>query len=168
MSDLSTGLSDSIVRFYRGDGQDDKGRTLHEILAFTDQKLESQHDYIQVLFPVSPPIVSLIQLLTCDSKLPESSLFHPTAPILTKTTRDVFASDEKLQDELYESFIRLANLYAFDVSGPKSAVHMCPKSDFQRLARVTWLKRVDHNHLRISRIIRYDITSELLVLELSL
>lgn len=40
-----------IVDFYLG-GQDSKGRTLDDILAFSDQQFEAGHDFIQWIFPL--------------------------------------------------------------------------------------------------------------------
>jgi hypothetical protein len=44
-----------IARFYGIEQAEDlEGRTLSQILNFDDEKLERDHDYIQVLFPVMP------------------------------------------------------------------------------------------------------------------
>ena len=48
----------------------------------------------------------------------------------------------------------MADFYAFKVEGDETAPVLQPKADFKKLAQNTWLTRVDHNHLRISRIIR--------------
>ena len=55
-----------IVRFYRGTGFDARGRSLDEVLAWDDERLEDVHDYIQWLFPLDEP-----------------SQFTPHAPLLT-------------------------------------------------------------------------------------
>ena len=57
---------DPLLRFYRLEGPDARGRTLPEIWAWDAARLEGVHDYIQWLFP-----------------LPEPSAFNPHAPILT-------------------------------------------------------------------------------------
>ena len=41
-----------IVQFYRGNGRDHRGRSLAEIVAWSDAMLESVHDYIQWMFPL--------------------------------------------------------------------------------------------------------------------
>ena len=46
--------ADPIVTFYSG-GADDRGRTLEQILAWADDRLESVHDYIQWVFPTIAP-----------------------------------------------------------------------------------------------------------------
>lgn len=51
--------------FLDGSGQDGRGRTINDVLAFSDDELESVHDYIQWLFP-----------------LPTRSAAQPGAPVL--------------------------------------------------------------------------------------
>ncbi|KAI5362072.1 Putative opioid growth factor receptor (OGFr) domain-containing protein [Septoria linicola] len=126
-----------IVRFYGEGAVDDEGRTLDEILDFNDDKLEGYHDFIQVIFP-----------------LPERSPINPSAPIINETVRDAFAENEVLRDNLFRALARMANFYAFDVSGTKDDPSFEPKARFERLAEQTWRTRMDHNHLRITRIIR--------------
>lgn len=42
-----------IARFYGEDAKDFAGRTLDDILNYDNRTLESKHNFIQVLFPVS-------------------------------------------------------------------------------------------------------------------
>jgi hypothetical protein len=51
--------------FLDGSGRDGRGRTIDDVLAFSDDELESVHDYIQWLFP-----------------LPTRSAAQPGAPVL--------------------------------------------------------------------------------------
>ncbi|KXS94801.1 hypothetical protein AC578_4054 [Pseudocercospora eumusae] len=128
-----------IVRFYGPDkAKDSEGRTLDSVLKFDNRALEYHHDYIQVLFP-----------------LPERSPINPEAPIITKAVRDAFAQDEFLRERLFTAFKRMADFYAFDVTGSKDDPKFSPKAqNFKRLAGNSWLTSMDHNHLRITRIIR--------------
>lgn len=48
----------------------------------------------------------------------------------------------------------MASFYAFDVSGNQLDPTIRSKDNFEKLAGETWRKRMDHNHLRITRIIR--------------
>src|SRR5687767_14960180 len=64
---------DAIVEFYSG-GRDSAGRTLDEILAWDDDRLEAIHDYIQWLFPTRQP-----------------SGVNPFAPLVTDATVRAFA-----------------------------------------------------------------------------
>ncbi|KXT00675.1 hypothetical protein AC579_9543 [Pseudocercospora musae] len=128
-----------IVRFYGPErAKDSKGRTLNSILQFDNGALEYHHDYIQVLFP-----------------LPERSPINPEAPIITKAVRDLFAENEDLRERLFAAFKRMADFYAFDLTGSKDDSKFSPKAkNFKRLASNSWLTSMDHNHLRITRIIR--------------
>jgi hypothetical protein len=47
--------SGRIVAFLEGEGLDGAGRSLFEILAFDDLRLETTHDFVQWLFPLTEP-----------------------------------------------------------------------------------------------------------------
>ena len=73
----------SIIDFYAGAGPDHQGRYLTEILKWSDDQLESVHDYIQWLFP-----------------LPERSGFNMNAPVLDERTIQEFRVRPDLQRNL--------------------------------------------------------------------
>ncbi|CAF9940725.1 hypothetical protein IMSHALPRED_002141 [Imshaugia aleurites] len=135
-----------LVRFYDPiiRAPDPDGRTLSSILALPDIELEYCHDYIQLLFP-----------------LPEPSTFHPSAPIIDKATFLAFRSRPDLQAQLTTSLTRMLHFYGFEISSPSppastnttSTITILPSPAFPRASR-TWLRRFNHNHLRITRIIR--------------
>ena len=62
---MSPPSESSLHAYLAGRGRDDRGRTLDEVLAFSDADLERVHDYVQWLFP-----------------LPTRSLAQPGAPVL--------------------------------------------------------------------------------------
>ena len=137
-----------IVRFFSPSEQagDAEGRTFNQILNFSDQQLEYHHDYIQYIFP-----------------LPERSPVNPWAPVITKGTRDAFISTSELRDQLRKALGRMLSFYGFSLStatfngrvDPRQEVPTITKaSNFNTAALNTWLKRFDHNHLRVTRIIR--------------
>jgi hypothetical protein len=135
-----------LVAFYsdRG-GPDARGRTLEQILGWTDEQLEFSHDYIQTLFP-----------------LPEGSLFA-NAPIINEGTFLAWRQDDSLKRNLRRAFERIMAFYGFEVKqhdadgedkeGTRKlqlvARDDAPKSSFWR-----WVVVMDHNHLRITRILR--------------
>jgi hypothetical protein len=90
-----------IVRFYDANVQakDAHGRTQEHILAWSDSKLESCHNYIQMLFPV-----------------PEGSAFNWEAPIIDRETMDIFRARNELRSRLRRSFERMLDFYGFKVS----------------------------------------------------
>lgn len=101
----------------------------------------------------TPSLLEVLLKLTI-SQLPERSPINPSAPIITKAVRDAFLQQELLRSNLFRAFARMASFYAFNVSGTKEEPTLQPKESFVKLARQTWLTRMDHNHLRITRIIR--------------
>jgi opioid growth factor receptor-like protein len=124
-----------IIGFYSGTEPDNCGRYLHEIQRWEDNTLEAVHDYIQWLFP-----------------LPEPSAFNATAPILTRDSMQEFRRRPELRQELRVSFLRMMNFYGLEAhSSERLTVTRAP--NFAAKATV-WLSPGNHNHLRITRILR--------------
>lgn len=46
---------EDVIAFLEGEGADGCGRSLFEVLAFSDTRLETTHDFIQWLFPLTEP-----------------------------------------------------------------------------------------------------------------
>ncbi|KAI1111132.1 opioid growth factor receptor conserved region-domain-containing protein [Nemania sp. NC0429] len=130
-----------LVEFYDpvAKGEDEHGRTLDEILSWTDSQLERQHDFIQTLFP-----------------LPENSGFNSTAPIVDEETMIKFHQSRALRSNVLRALRRMLVLYGFD-SQIKEGTHwrlLIAPMDCIGNPFVRWLKPSTHNHLRITRIIR--------------
>ena len=127
---------DPLLRFYRLEGTDARGRTLPEIWAWDAARLEGVHDYIQWLFP-----------------LPEPSAFNPKAPILTPETIAAFRADAQLRERLLRSLALMLDFYglALDSVG-NGAPWIEPAPGFAAKSR-GWLHAGDHNHLRLTRIL---------------
>src|SRR5205807_2173322 len=105
------------------------------IQEWPDDQLETIHDYIQWLFP-----------------LPEPSGFNVAAPVLTRECIQEFRSRPELQESLRVSFQRLMKFYGFEVLSIKPIkVNRAP--NFAAKAK-GWLSPHNHNHLRITRILR--------------
>lgn len=126
-------LKSRIIGFYGGTEPDHRGRYLHEIQQWPDDQLEAVHDYMQWLFP-----------------LPEPS--NAEAPVLTRKSMQEFRKQPKLQQKLRVSFQRMMSFYGLEVrSDQQLKVTRAP--NFAAKATV-WLSRGNHNHLRITRILR--------------
>ena len=125
-----------LVAFYREGAPDDDGRTLAEILAWDDDRLEAVHDFIQWLFP-----------------LPEPSGANPHAPILDPTTIRIFHSSIAMQDRLRQSFQRMMRFYGFRQISTSAGIAIERTPDFAARAQ-NWLWPMNHNHLRLTRILR--------------
>lgn len=124
-------MSGKILHFYRG-GQDDDGRTLDEILGWPDEELEAVHDFIQWLFP-----------------LPEQSGANPSAPVLDAATIEVFRGSKDLQQRLRQSFLRMLRFYGLELHDGvvQQAANFSARS-------ANWLNPGNHNHLRLTRMLR--------------
>ncbi|MFY9664784.1 MAG: opioid growth factor receptor-related protein [Candidatus Cybelea sp.] len=120
-----------IVAFYEGSAPDDRGRLREEILRFDDERLEDVHDFIQWLFP-----------------LPERSGANPAAPILDDSAIDAFHARPELRVALRQSFDRMLSFYGFAWSGDR----IVKGASFSE--RSGWLSPGNHNHLRLTRILR--------------
>lgn len=130
--------SPPIVLFYdpQVNASDPLGRTLDTILAWPDTELEHCHDYIQYLFP-----------------LPERSAFNDLAPVIDRATYAAFHARPDLRTRLKQSFNRMLAFYGFECIESHEDVYVCRTPRFDEAAR-NWVRRVDHNHLRITRILR--------------
>jgi Opioid growth factor receptor (OGFr) conserved region len=126
-------MDSKIVNFYSGEAPDHRGRFLHHIQEWDDARLESVHDYIQWLFPLT-----------------ERSGFNPAAPVLTPDVIKVFRSREDLQQNLRQSFIVMLRFYGLEIGGTDEVVR---GRDFETKAE-NWLSASNHNHLRITRILK--------------
>jgi hypothetical protein len=124
-----------IIGFYSGEEPDHRGRYLHEIQEWPDDQLEAVHDFIQWVFP-----------------LPEPSGFNAAAPILNRESMQEFRKRPELRQNLRVSFLRMMNFYGLRArSGEQITVTRAP--NFTAKATV-WLSPGNHNHLRITRILR--------------
>ena len=124
-----------IVAFYRGRGTDSVGRSLQEIRAWGNDRLEYVHDYIQWMFPNQVP-----------------SRFNPDAPLLDDDQIRAFHGDDQLQAELTRSFNRMMDFYGFEVVDKNGQTCIRPAKTWNERKRV-WLNPGNHNFLRITRIL---------------
>ncbi|MGA3103577.1 MAG: opioid growth factor receptor-related protein [Terriglobales bacterium] len=100
-----------------------------------DDRLETVHDFVQWLFP-----------------LPERSGFNVTAPILTPESIEEFWMRPELLENLRVSFVHMLNFYGFEVRlGERITVTRAANFAVKAAG---WLSPSNHNHLRITRILR--------------
>lgn len=105
-----------LAAFLHGDGIDDAGRRVAQVLASGDRALEEQHDFIQWLFPLREP-----------------SRAVAAAPVLLDEDVRLIREDAGAQANLRTAAERMLAFYR-DTRG--------------------WRDWSDHNHLRITRIVR--------------
>jgi hypothetical protein len=125
-----------VVRFYRGNGRDHRGRSLSDIHEFDYYELEFHHDYIQWLFP-----------------LPEPSGANASAPLLSNADIASFKSDASLRTALLQSFELMLQLYGLVLTTDDAYIGIVRDATFVQRSNV-WLTGGNHNFLRISRILR--------------
>lgn len=130
-------LNRQLIDFYEGKGVDCRGQHLETLLAWPNEKLEYQHDFIQWLFP-----------------LDEGSRYAVSAPIVDSTTIAHFKASQTIQLNLRRAFARMLRFYGF----------FCQENAFIRVPLVEqvqalqaapdWFDRDDHNVQRITRIMK--------------
>jgi Opioid growth factor receptor (OGFr) conserved region len=129
--------TDRIVAFYSGE-PDDQGRTLDEILRWSDHSLEDTHDYIQWLFPTPMP-----------------SAVNPTAPLVTPKTAAAFATRPELRQRLARALDRMLAFYGLrHDTGPYNGLRIVIDAPRWPARAAEWLRPHNHNHLRLTRIMQ--------------
>jgi hypothetical protein len=102
---------------------------------WSDEDLERTHDYIQWMFPLAEP-----------------SGFNVDAPILDAGAISRFQSEPSLRGHLQTSLIRMLSFYGLEIHGTiPLSVTRAP--NFAERAE-NWLTPSNHNHLRITRILK--------------
>ena len=121
----------ALITFYRGAAPDPAGRMFDDIVRWDDRRLEMVHDYIQWLFP-----------------LPEPSRFNPAAPLLTVADMAAFKAEPRLRAQLLRALDRL--LKFFGLVRVAETVSRAPNFVVRAAG---WLTPLNHNHLRLTRIV---------------
>lgn len=80
--------------YLSGAGLDSRGRSVQEVLRFSNRELEDVHDYIQWLFPLTT-----------------RSAAQPDAPILTASEIEAISSDARIQSTLLQAKERMTRFY---------------------------------------------------------
>lgn len=125
-----------LLAFYRQEAPDSQGRTLADIWQQSAVWLECTHDYIQWLFP-----------------LREASAFSARAPQLTPADIEAFRTESLLRQNLGRSLQLMLNFYGLEATQTEAGQCIQPKAYWDPdLAH--WFHVNDHNHLRLTRILR--------------
>jgi hypothetical protein len=125
-------MNKPIVDFYSGKATDTSGRSLREIHAWGYDELETVHDYIQWLFP-----------------LPEPSQYNRLAPVLDSEQIAKFHTDAELRAQLLASFDKMLGFYGFE----RNNMSIIRSNSWEERSR-NWLRPGNHNHLRLTRILK--------------
>lgn len=136
--------SSQLVRFYSGFATDVQGRWIEDIWAWSNDTLESVHDYIQWLFP-----------------LPVASDYNTNAPIIDHYDVEMFREDERLRSRLRRSLERMLEFYGLQLNSSSEQFAIERTTSFTARSD-DWLHSGNHNHLRLTRILK---STQLLGLE---
>jgi hypothetical protein len=129
-------LAMRIVDFYMGQCADHAGRLITDLWAFDADQLEYQHDFIQWLFPLEVP-----------------SPVNPVAPVLDWETITAFRESPELKSRLLRSLELMLRFYGLERREAEGQVTVELAPGFAGRAE-NWLQPGNHNHLRITRILR--------------
>jgi hypothetical protein len=119
----------AIVRYYCGQGTDDRGRSLADTQALDASRMEYYHDFIQWMFPLRQP-----------------SQFNPGAPILSDTDIQEFHARPELRENLHRSFVAFLRFLGLETREGKVV-------DDPRGTRSKLFEIPNHNWLRITRVL---------------
>ena len=106
------------------------------LLNLHPDRLEASHDYIQTLFP-----------------LPEASGVNDRAPIINEEVFLAFQKRQDLKGHFLEAFQKILWFYGFVLIKEDGKTQVIPGPNFGKHSK-NFNTRFDHNHLRITRIIR--------------
>lgn len=122
----------SIILFMSGKGRCVFGRTIQDIWHWSDEKLESTHNYIQWLFPI-------------DTK----SKAIPNAPVLTQDEIEILKSPCAARANILVSFNVFLSFLGLVIKDD----HVVKAHNFDERSKI-WLLDNNHNYLKISRVLR--------------
>ena len=94
------------------------------------------HDYIQWLFPLKEP-----------------SRANPSAPLLTSEDIAWFRESPPRLEALHRAFDRILAFYGFEAVGSGGDTRIRRSSDWPSRS-ANWLRPANHNHLRLTRIMK--------------
>lgn len=130
-------MADSpLIAYYRGAGTDHAGRHLHDVLAWDDDALEQVHDYVQWVFPNTEP-----------------SRANAAAPLLTAADIAAFRGDRVLREALGAALDRMLAFYGLRRCEAAGTVSI-EQADHWATRSAHWLQPFNHNHLRLTRIMK--------------
>ncbi|KAI1264414.1 hypothetical protein F5Y18DRAFT_81316 [Xylariaceae sp. FL1019] len=141
-------LRKQLINFYDSGvgGKDRRGRTFRQILDWNYDQLEAHHDFIQWVFPLT-----------------EVSAYQIEVPVLDEETLLVFRKSTYLQYQVLVMLQKMLLFYGFDSDFKYDEKNTTEPFDFtinpkndpgSRSLYWRWLTTRNHNHQRITRIIR--------------
>jgi hypothetical protein len=129
-------MNEALIKFYSYTGNDSHGRRINDILEWSNETWDGCHDHIQWLFP-----------------LPDASLFNKNAPILDDETLEVFKENGTIRLAIDNSFWRFVDFLGFVINMNGDNSYTIDYVDYT--LEQPWFSKADHNHLRITRVLKF-------------
>jgi len=126
-------MASRVVDFFCDEGIDPAGRTIFDMMDMTDQQLESNHDVIQWMFP-----------------LHERSSVNPDCPLVDHQSAQVLQESIYARQRMLAMIKRFGRFLGFELNEEGQFVPTPELAD----NRENWHSPMNHNHLRITRVIR--------------
>ena len=127
-------MMSQIVDFLEGKGADNQGRYLSDIWSFPMLLLEGTHDFIQWMFPLDVPSHS-----------------NRLAPLLTQQDCLEIQQSEIAQQNLMKSLHCMCQFWGIDIKDNQFVAQQgLDRMNFNHF----WLRRTNHNQLRMTRVIK--------------
>eukprot|EP00440_Ansanella_granifera_P007362 gb/GFBE01007973.1/.p1 GENE.gb/GFBE01007973.1/~~gb/GFBE01007973.1/.p1 ORF type:complete len:214 (+),score=36.26 gb/GFBE01007973.1/:1-642(+) len=128
-----------LVPFLRGEGPDDSGRTLEEILSWNDNMMERVHNYVQWIFPTD-----------------EQSKFNYGAPLMTPEVQRFCRQDPVILANFDKTLTRFLAFLGLEMHGEPGKLRVSRAAFFDSRVPDCWVSMGgmgNHNWLRISRVL---------------
>ena len=130
-------LTAMLIPFYLGEQPDSKGRKIQAIWEWAFDQLEQTHDYIQWLFPIA-----------------EKSAFNLDSPLVNDSVIQAFQTDPKLRENLLRSLNVMLQFYGLECHQAQAKEIIVTKSKDYSTRKREWMYPLNHNYLRITRILK--------------
>jgi hypothetical protein len=127
-------MSSEVIKFYRGE-RNKNNVTIEEVWNFSDKELENIHNYIQFLFPIVEP-----------------DYWNRDTPKLSEEDIEEFNSDMRLRLNLVTSFNVILNFWGFILFIQGGEITIKKSEDYENKKK-NWQTYINHNFLRITRVI---------------
>lgn len=108
-----------IVKFFSSDGTDQKGRTIDDMIRYSDSQMEACHDHIQWMFP-----------------LHEKSLHALHSPVVTKEASEVLSKSEVAQEKMEAALKTFRSFLGIEPHDAKKLANWCYDGN-HNLLRIT-------------------------------
>jgi len=130
-------MNPNLINFYRNLGPDSEGRFIHDILQQDDEWWDGCHDHIQWVFPLN-----------------DASLFNRNAPILDNDTIKIFQQDKVIHAQATAAVLRYMRFLGFTVGHNGHSFEFDDSEETVEKFSI-WVRKADHNHLRITRMLKF-------------